>query len=152
MELSVYAEILANPENSFVISLEKLALKKSAKNEVFKHIKNICPHLSIDFFVLWFILIEKRKFFLFFLSVATFPFLPKTHLYLLNRLKFVNHPKDSFYRTPKLPGAKHRENTCLVGCFRLSARIKFYFGMVMVFIFVFFSLHTLDAETFADRL
>ena len=39
----------------------------------------------------------------------------RTHLYLLNKLKFVNYMKNSPYRTPqKLPGAKHRENTCLV--------------------------------------
>ena len=33
-------EVLANPENNFTISLEKLALKKSANNVVFEHIKN----------------------------------------------------------------------------------------------------------------
>ena len=38
-ELELFAEVLADPENNFAISLEKLALKKSANNEVFKHIK-----------------------------------------------------------------------------------------------------------------
>ena len=31
---------LAHPENNFAIFLEKLALRKSANNEVFQHIKN----------------------------------------------------------------------------------------------------------------
>ena len=39
-ELELFAEILADPENNFAISLEKLTLKKSAINEVFEHIKN----------------------------------------------------------------------------------------------------------------
>ena len=39
-ELELFAEVLANPENNFAISLEKLALKKSAMY-VFDHIKNI---------------------------------------------------------------------------------------------------------------
>ena len=34
------AEFLADPENNFAISLEKLALKKSANNELFERIKN----------------------------------------------------------------------------------------------------------------
>ena len=39
----------------------------------------------------------------------------KTHFYVLNRLKFVNYKKNSFCRTPpKLPGVKHRENTCFI--------------------------------------
>ena len=39
----------------------------------------------------------------------------RTYLYRLNRLKFVNYMKNSSCRTPpKLPGAKHRENTCFV--------------------------------------
>ena len=39
-KLELFAEVLADPENNFAISLEKLALKKLANNEVFKHIKN----------------------------------------------------------------------------------------------------------------
>ena len=40
----------------------------------------------------------------------------RTHLYLLNRLKYVDYMKNSSCRTPpKLPGAKYREeNTYLV--------------------------------------
>ena len=38
--LELFAEIPAEPENNFAISLEKLALKKSANNEVFEHIKD----------------------------------------------------------------------------------------------------------------
>ena len=39
----------------------------------------------------------------------------RTHLYLLNRLTFVNYMKSSSCRIPQiLPGANHRENTCLV--------------------------------------
>ena len=39
----------------------------------------------------------------------------RIHLYLLNRLRFVNCMKNSSCRTPpKLPGAKYRENTYLV--------------------------------------
>ena len=34
------AEILADPENNFAISLEKLSPKKSVNNDVFEHIKN----------------------------------------------------------------------------------------------------------------
>ena len=39
-KFELFAEVLADPENNFVISLENLALKKSANNEVFEHIKN----------------------------------------------------------------------------------------------------------------
>ena len=39
-ELEFFAEVLADPENNFAISLEKLALKKSANSEVFEHIKS----------------------------------------------------------------------------------------------------------------
>ena len=35
-ELELFAEVLADPKNNFAISLEKLAIKKSASNEVFK--------------------------------------------------------------------------------------------------------------------
>ena len=35
-----FAEVLPDAENNFVISLEKLVLKKSANNAVFKDIKN----------------------------------------------------------------------------------------------------------------
>ena len=38
----------------------------------------------------------------------------KTHLYLLNRLKFVNYKKNPYRTLPKLPGPKHSENTCLI--------------------------------------
>ena len=41
LEINVYADVLANPENSFAIALEKLALKKSANNEVFEHIQKL---------------------------------------------------------------------------------------------------------------
>ena len=34
------SEVLADLENNFAISLEKLALKMSANNEMFEHIKN----------------------------------------------------------------------------------------------------------------
>ena len=34
------SEVLADPENNFAISLEKLTLKKSVNNEAFEHIKN----------------------------------------------------------------------------------------------------------------
>ena len=34
-ELESFAEVLADPENNFAISLEKLALKMLAKNAVF---------------------------------------------------------------------------------------------------------------------
>ena len=40
-ELDLFAEVLADPKNNFACSLEKLALKTSADNEVFKHIKSI---------------------------------------------------------------------------------------------------------------
>ena len=33
------SEVLADPENNFAISLEKLTLKKSVNNEAFEHIK-----------------------------------------------------------------------------------------------------------------
>ena len=39
-KLDLLAEVMADPENNFAISLEKLALKNSAINEVFEHIKN----------------------------------------------------------------------------------------------------------------
>ena len=39
-ELELLAEVLADPENNFTISLEKLAQKKSFNNEVLEHIKN----------------------------------------------------------------------------------------------------------------
>ena len=39
-EIQTFAEILAILENNFVISSEKLALKKSANNEVFEHIRD----------------------------------------------------------------------------------------------------------------
>ena len=39
-EHELFAEVLADPESNFAISLEKLALKKSANNEIFEHIKN----------------------------------------------------------------------------------------------------------------
>ena len=39
-ELELFAEVLADLENNFAISFEKMALKKSASNEVFEHIKN----------------------------------------------------------------------------------------------------------------
>ena len=39
-ELELFAEVLADPENNFAISLEELVLKKSANYELFKHIKN----------------------------------------------------------------------------------------------------------------
>ena len=49
------------------------------------------------------------------ISLKFHKFSCRTHLYLLNRLKFVNYMKSCSCRTPpKLPGAKHRENTCLV--------------------------------------
>ena len=35
-----FAEVLADRENNFAISLEKLVLNKSANDAVFKHIKN----------------------------------------------------------------------------------------------------------------
>ena len=34
IELDVYADVLANPENSFAATLDKLTLKKSSNNEV----------------------------------------------------------------------------------------------------------------------
>ena len=40
-ELELFAEVLADPKNNFAISLEKLAIKKSASNEVSEHIQNI---------------------------------------------------------------------------------------------------------------
>ena len=39
-ELKLFTEFLAYPEINFAISLKKLALIKSANNEVFEHIKN----------------------------------------------------------------------------------------------------------------
>ena len=38
-ELDCLADVLADPENNYAISLDKLALKKSSNNEVFEHIK-----------------------------------------------------------------------------------------------------------------
>ena len=38
-ELNTYGKVLADPENNFALTLEKLALKKSANNEIFEHIK-----------------------------------------------------------------------------------------------------------------
>ena len=34
-----FTEILANPVNGFAVCLERLALKKSPNNEVYKHIE-----------------------------------------------------------------------------------------------------------------
>ena len=39
-ELELFADVLADPENNFAISLEELVLRKSANYELFKHIKN----------------------------------------------------------------------------------------------------------------
>ena len=39
VELDAYADALADPENSFEATLDKLMLKKSSINEVFEHIK-----------------------------------------------------------------------------------------------------------------
>ena len=39
-ELELFAEVLADLENNFAISFEKLALKKIANNEIFEHIKS----------------------------------------------------------------------------------------------------------------
>ena len=39
VELDAYADVLADPENSFAATLNKLALKKSSNNEVFEHIQ-----------------------------------------------------------------------------------------------------------------
>ena len=39
-ELEIFADVLAEPENCFAVTLEKLALKKSSNNEVFDHIQN----------------------------------------------------------------------------------------------------------------
>ena len=36
-ELEIFAGVLAEPENCFAVTLEKLALKKSSNNEVFDH-------------------------------------------------------------------------------------------------------------------
>ena len=38
-ELEEFAKVLTDDENAFVVSLEKLLLKKSANNEVFSQIK-----------------------------------------------------------------------------------------------------------------
>ena len=40
-ELELFAQVLADEENSFAISLEKLALKKSANMEVFGCLKKV---------------------------------------------------------------------------------------------------------------
>ena len=37
-ETELYAEILSDPDNGFAQSLERLALKKSSNNEVFRQI------------------------------------------------------------------------------------------------------------------
>ena len=37
----LFSIILTNEENSFAVSLKKLALKKSSNNEVFQHIKKL---------------------------------------------------------------------------------------------------------------
>ena len=39
VELDAYADVLADPENSFAATLDKLVLKKSSNNEVFEHIQ-----------------------------------------------------------------------------------------------------------------
>ena len=39
-ELDLFAEVLVDPESNFAIPLEKLALKQSANNEIFEHIKS----------------------------------------------------------------------------------------------------------------
>ena len=39
-KLELFEEVLADPDKKIDISLEKLALKKSANNEVFEHVKN----------------------------------------------------------------------------------------------------------------
>ena len=46
-ELEFFAEILADLEKVFAISLDKLALKMSANDEVFEHVKNTFD-LKID--------------------------------------------------------------------------------------------------------
>ena len=38
-EVEKFTEILANPVNGFAVCLERLALKKSPKKKVYKHIK-----------------------------------------------------------------------------------------------------------------
>lgn len=50
-ELSSYAQVLGDPENAFGLALEKLALKKSANNEVFDHIqKTLIAEMEKDEF------------------------------------------------------------------------------------------------------
>ena len=39
VELGVYTDVLADPENSFATTLNKLALKTSCNNNVFEHIQ-----------------------------------------------------------------------------------------------------------------
>ena len=39
VELDAYADVLADPENSFASTLDKLALKNSSNNKVFEHIQ-----------------------------------------------------------------------------------------------------------------
>ena len=39
VEFHAYADVLADQENSFAATLDKLALKKSSNNEVFEHIQ-----------------------------------------------------------------------------------------------------------------
>ena len=53
-ELNILAEVLADEANQFCSSLEKLALKKAANNEVFEHIltelnKTMCDESSLKF-------------------------------------------------------------------------------------------------------
>ena len=40
-ETSLFVDILADPENEFIRSLEMLALKKSSNNELFQNLKDI---------------------------------------------------------------------------------------------------------------
>ena len=39
-ETDIFSEILADPRNNYAASLDKLSLKKSSNNELFKPIKN----------------------------------------------------------------------------------------------------------------
>ena len=53
-ELNILAEVLADEANQFCSSLEKLALKKAANNEVFEHKlielnKKMCDESSLKF-------------------------------------------------------------------------------------------------------
>ena len=50
-ELDAYADVLADPENSFAATLDKLVLKKSSDNEVFKDIqKELATEMEIEDF------------------------------------------------------------------------------------------------------